>query len=231
MEKFISEGECVYCLETHKQATMSRHLAKHLLAIPATKSKSFHLNISAAEMFLHILIDGSFQLIDLDDFLRAIWLECCGHMSSFEIKGKQYHVDWSDMNADMGEKKSKKVASVFQKDMILKYQYDFGSTTELTIKVMQEYPIATSEGIKLLSRNNALQILCHVCGEKPAAKICMECIYEGQGMLCKTCATKHKKTCDYFEDMSMPVVNSPRMGVCAYDGGTIDTKRDKAWKG
>ncbi len=27
----------------------------------------------------------------------------------------------------------------------------------------------------------------------------------------------------------MPVINSPRIGVCAYEGDTIDTKRDGAF--
>ncbi len=31
-------------------------------------------------------------LADLDDFLRGIWLECCGHLSSFDIEGVTYTV-------------------------------------------------------------------------------------------------------------------------------------------
>jgi len=30
---------------------------------------------------------GSATLTKLDDYLRAIWLECCGHLSKFTIGG------------------------------------------------------------------------------------------------------------------------------------------------
>jgi len=30
---------------------------------------------------------GSATLAKLDDYLRAIWLECCGHLSKFTIGG------------------------------------------------------------------------------------------------------------------------------------------------
>jgi Plasmid pRiA4b ORF-3-like protein len=231
MEKLISEGNCVFCQETFNQSGMSRHLATHLSQLPATKHQSFHLNISAGEMFLHVQMDGSATLGQLDDFLRAIWLECCGHMSSFEVKGKKYDNNWDDMDTEIGESQAKKASQLFKKDMILDYQYDFGSTTQLSIKVMGEYPVATPKDIKLLSRNNPLKILCHVCNEKPAVQICSVCVYDGEGMLCKSCATKHKKKCDDFADYAaMKLVNSPRMGTCAYEGGTIDVARDGVWK-
>ena len=52
-------------------------------------------------------------------------------------------------------------------------------------------------------------------------------MYEGTGFFCDDCAEKHTKECEDFADYAeMPVVNSPRMGECAYDGGTIDTERD-----
>ena len=35
---------------------------------------------------------------------------------------------------------------------------------------------------------------------------------------------------DEFEYAGMPVVNSPRMGICGYEGGTIDTDRDGIYK-
>ena len=61
--------------------------------------------------------------------------------------------------------KSRKIKDAFYKELVLDYEYDFGSSTELTITVIDEYA-------------------------------------------------------------SMPVVNSPRMGVCAYEGGIIDKERD-----
>jgi len=32
-------------------------------------------------------------LTDLDGFLRDIWLECCGHLSAFDIGTVRYELD------------------------------------------------------------------------------------------------------------------------------------------
>ena len=37
--------------------------------------------------WLHLEVQGDVRLTVLDAFLRAIWLECCGHMSQFCIDG------------------------------------------------------------------------------------------------------------------------------------------------
>jgi hypothetical protein len=51
--------------------------------------------------------------------------------------------------------------------------------------------------------------------------------YEDDYLFCPKCAKKHAKECRDFEAYAaMPVVNFPRMGVCGYTGGTIDTERD-----
>jgi hypothetical protein len=42
---------------------------------------------------------------------------------------------------------------------------------------------------------------------------------------------KVEKTCADFEEFArMPVVHSPRMGVCGYTGGIIDAERDGPYK-
>lgn len=233
MAKLKSEGKCVYCNQMYAQAGMSRHLATHLKALEkanSTTKKAYHLKVTAAEMFLHLLVDAGLSFAELDDFLRAIWLECCGHMSSFEVKGKQYDYGWDVQ--EFGENQEQAVGKIFKEDMELKYQYDFGSTTQLDLKVMNEYHInAEQEGVELLSRNEPLEIGCDICGKKSAVVICSVCIHQGPSFFCKPCAKKHEKTCEDFADYAeMPVVNSPRMGVCAYEGGQIDTERDKAYK-
>ena len=231
MEKLKSEGKCIYCDKLFGKAGLSRHLSTHLAKLEKAASsnqKAFHLYIAANEMFLHVLVDGSTNLGKLDGFLRAIWLECCGHMSSFKVKGKHYESDWDV--TEFGEPKAKQAKKVFQKGMKLDYEYDFGSTTYLEIRVINEYQMRVPSGISLMSRNEPLPILCHICEKEPAVAICSVCIYEGDSMFCESCAKNHEKTCSDFEDYArMEVVNSPRMGVCAYDGGQIDTERDGVW--
>jgi hypothetical protein len=41
-------------------------------------------------------------LEELDDFLRGEWLECCGHLSDFEIGGTTYTVPRAYRNEPFG---------------------------------------------------------------------------------------------------------------------------------
>lgn len=232
MKELPSEGKCVYCEKKYSRSGISRHLATHLKKLEQEKKstkKAYHIKVSAGEMFLHLLAAHSTTFGQLNDFLRAIWLECCGHLSSFRVKEKQYYDDW-DSN-EFGEKMSWQLSKTLKKGIKLEYDYDFGSTTRLEISVITEYKINVPDYILLLSRNEPLPILCHECKKKPALNICSVCMYSGPSLFCKSCSKKHEKTCEDFEDYaSMPVVNSPRMGVCAYEGGEIDLERDGIWK-
>jgi len=96
----------------------------------------------------------------------------------------------------------------------LAYEYDFGSTTELLLTVVSEFESSMKKGkVEILARNEAPQIKCNNC-EKLATTICVDCIYDGTGWLCDDCAQGHG--CD--SEMFLPVVNSPRTGVCGYEG-------------
>lgn len=71
------------------------------------KQKLYHLQIQDAwssAFWLHIEVNGTASLQDLDEYLRAIWLECCGHLSQFSV-GK----GWRD-EVPM----SRKIEHVFQ---------------------------------------------------------------------------------------------------------------------
>ncbi|HET7117307.1 MAG TPA: hypothetical protein VFI29_12490 [Hanamia sp.] len=259
MDDILSEGECLYCNEKFPQASIFRHLQKHL----AEKSKenkpgkSFLLKVgtnpkwSKSLYFLALWIDGDALIDDIDYFLRGIWLECCGHMSAFtNPKNKHKGGGWNFMESqellmknkiDEYEKmmedengeiaKFRKAKEVLSKGMKIDYEYDFGSTTDLQLAILQEYPVKADKEIVLLSRNEPLEIRCDLCKKEPAEVLCMACAYDDESYFCKKCAKKHAKTCDDFDDYSsMPVVNSPRVGVCGYTGGRIDKKRDGVWK-
>lgn len=120
---------------------------------------------------------------------------------------------------------------VYQKGLTFDYEYDFGSTTYLQMKFVNEYVLPKQrKAITLVSRNEPLPIFCQICKTEPAKYICEIHMYNG-GFFCKKCSKKHAKECEDFEDYAkMPVVNSPRMGTCAYDGGSIDKKRDGVYK-
>ncbi|MBL7814257.1 MAG: hypothetical protein JNL70_04550 [Saprospiraceae bacterium] len=91
-EKLVSEGKCAYCTQTVKKSSISKHLDGHLQTLATQKpsrERAFHVQVEADKYFLNLLIDADAPLNYLDDFLRAIWLECCGHMSSFNERGKK----------------------------------------------------------------------------------------------------------------------------------------------
>ena len=154
------------------------------------------------------------KLNKLDDFLREIWLECCGHLSAFRIDGRSYAVvsmdgfDERNMNHAMEK--------VLYPDIKFYHEYDFGTTTELTLRVLVEEEFkAPANGIKLLARNTPPEFFCMNC-PSPATQLCVKCSWEGdgQGLLCGKCVAKHE--CD--EEMFLPMVNSPRVGMCGYQG-------------
>lgn len=87
-------GECLFCQEHFAKKGINRHLQKHLKekSLSRKSGRSFLLKIgsnpsywSKASYFLSLWIDGNTSMGDLDSFLRHIWLDCCGHMSSFTV--------------------------------------------------------------------------------------------------------------------------------------------------
>ena len=100
--------------------------------------------------------------------------------------------------------------------MELIYQYDFGSTTELCIKTIDIYhgTIEGNKKIQILARNAQPLIPCDECNNNLAVQICTECQGDGGGWLCEVCSQNH----ECGDEMFLPVVNSPRTGVCGYTG-------------
>jgi hypothetical protein len=108
-----------------------------------------------------------------------------------------------------------RLSRVLELGLKFSYEYDYGSTTELTLKVVARRDQRTPRGaVQLLARNVAPQVTCQRCTAQLATHICTECAWSGTGWLCEACAEAHK--CG--TEMCLPVVNSPRAGVCAYTG-------------
>ncbi|MBM4135380.1 MAG: plasmid pRiA4b ORF-3 family protein [Nitrospira sp.] len=225
MTKQMSNGKCSFCNATFSKAAMTKHLksCKQRKAAPETslekrklqKTKSLHFVVEGRDLpeyWMHLSVPANVTLEALDGFLRDIWLECCGHLSAFTIEGTRYSI--SPMR-EYGER-SMKVAlgDVLGYGMKFYHEYDFGTTTELTLRVVSELEgEVKSKSIQLLARNDPPLIACESCG-KIATQVCAECIWSGKGWLCDKCSHKH----ECGEDMLLPVVNSPRVGMCGYTG-------------
>lgn len=201
-------GECDLCGHQAANSAMARHV---LECAPAHEPKGKRgpitlLRVEGAEdprYWLYVEASAEATLEKVDSLLRHLWLECCGHMSVFRV-GKT--------EPDKGSKVGKVLRS---ERLRFSYEYDFGSTTALEGQVVgtrNGSPPRT--GARLLARNNPIAWSCEKC-PTPATVVCPFCIYEGGAFFCEAHAGKHKHA---KEEVYLPVVNSPRMGVCGYTG-------------
>ncbi len=215
-----SQGKCAFCGKQMTKGGLARYLSacsqrQGAIRIadhkPGKAQQLYHLQVQDAwkhDFWLHLEMNGRAILDDLDHYLRAIWLECCDHLSQFSVGG------WS------GEEIPKKTRAtqVFKPGLELTHIYDFGTSSETLIKVVGERegkPLIVHP-ITLMARNNAPEAYCVEC-KQPASWLCLECMYERDepGTLCDQHAEAHPHT-DYGEPI--PWVNSPRLGMCGYDG-------------
>ncbi len=213
MEYHVPKSVCLLCKSEFTEKGMGRHLSA-CLKKPSPKTKNSLTkkycflsvrDVFNRDYFLFLLVAQSATLEDLDEYLRKIWLECCGHMSSFSYGRWKEELPMTTP-----------IRQICARGGTLTYMYDFGSTTELHVKIFREITssIKISEDIILLSRNAESVIPCDVCGKYPAKYICTECQWDDNGWLCEKCASTH----ECGDEMLLPVVNSPRAGVCAYTG-------------
>lgn len=258
-----TKGFCKYCGKEYTRSGMLRHLE-------ACKSRKIKLESETKKRrcrYFQIVITGKYvrdywliveasedtTLKELDQFIRDIWVECCGHLSAFTIRGIEYEscpdagMFWGTPSKNMNYR-LKDVVGVG--DSVL-YEYDFGSTTELILKIhsCREGQKKNSE-IVILSRNNPLKILCSNCKEREAKWVASEAYYGEKPFWCEQCLKARyyeegEEECEEEEyeeeecegeeceeeeyeeneyesilESYLPVCNSPRMGICGYEGST-----------
>ena len=215
-----SKGKCAYCEQEITKNVVAKHLSacpKHQAIIEKAERKKvgsetlYHLRVQDAwqnEFWLDLEMRGSATLKDLDNYLLAIWLECCGHMSQFSVGG------WRGEEISM----KRRAEEVFQPGIELTHIYDFGTSSETLIKVVEtrKGKPTTPRPIALMARNLMPEAKCIEC-KQLAAWLCMECLIEEEvlGTLCDEHAKTHPHD-NYGEPIGL--VNSPRLGMCGYDG-------------
>ncbi|GHV37001.1 hypothetical protein FACS1894187_12700 [Synergistales bacterium] len=190
-----SNGNCFICGKTAGKTAIKNHVSKehnsgdepcYLIKAEGAYDKDMWL-------FFTVALDASMSAVD--NFLRQIWCECCGHMSAFRVGGREFG-------------KARKIETLQGGDSLM-YEYDFGSTTEIVISVVGEISRPKQkEKVQLLARNAPPQELCERCGASATVINAWE-----NERLCDKCAEE-------IEDDAalLPLVNSPRCGECAYDG-------------
>jgi hypothetical protein len=215
-DKLPTKEICLNCKKSFLKSGLIKHLKSCVLSILINnKTPSYLLNIYNGELFwIKVLINGDTTFDILDSFLRDLWLECCGHLSHFKIKGEYYTN--SHPYLENGEKTmSYKIKTLLSKGLTFSYTYDFGTSTDLTLEVKERFDKGIKQDLKLLARNRKLEIQCWICNNNLVTTVCSECFFMSEDFLfCDKCKTKHD--CD--EEMYLKFVNSPRTGFCAYEG-------------
>ena len=142
-------------------------------------------------MMLAVRADTSLR--QLDQFLRDLWLECCGHMSYFEIGGTRYGARVRSsggtrlVGADMAEPDERHMMSTVKEKVRRgerfrhEYDYDYDYSTSLDLECVAVLPAPydhlpdlidppepaeghTDDFITILARNLPLES-CFTCGE------------------------------------------------------------------
>ena len=195
------KGPCYLCGREMAKGYMGRHLlAEHYTEGGDQQCCLLKIEDEDSNYWLFVDIPISSSLSTLDSFLRAVWLECCGHLSAFmPVRSTEEISMW------------KKIGS-FEPGTVLQYEYDFGSTTTLFITFVQEVLREKQRpAVRVMARNAPYEFECDKCG-KPATLI--DVSEWPAVMYCDKCADKYVGDDGYL----LPVVNSPRMGVCGYCG-------------
>lgn len=204
-----SPGICQLCGHRTAKSAITRHLAACLQEhdgdgpVGPTVQIKFE---SAGQPYHWLVLEARSDatLGQVDELLRTVWLECCGHLSAFRV------------NRDELGMHSKVGAAFRRKGMRFQYEYDFGSTTALTGSVLGTRPGRCGRSTtRLLARNEPISWKCDEC-EDTATVVCPLCLYSEPALFCDAHAGHHACAQD---EVFLPVVNSPRMGICAYTGG------------
>lgn len=166
------EGQCYICNETYSKSGIFKHLKKctddYFLQGVTNEYERKNLYLIHVidrynpSYFMYILVDMRATLSLLDDFLRGIWLECCGHLSEFRINGERYSVTLDDDLMGIGFNRNYdmevSLEETLYKGLSFGYTYDFGSSTELVLTVKECYHNSPmKDTVHIIARNNSIK--------------------------------------------------------------------------
>jgi hypothetical protein len=232
-----SSGTCLLCKTTVGRIAMPRHTQECLKKSdwPESGGPSYIIRVEGfhSKMFwLLVLARHDAELSDLDSLLRDVWVECCEHLSAFNIYGRRFssYSDYDDFKEDGESGLSIPLDEVIGPDSSFTYEYDFGSTTKLKLSVVGISPVVPKSGsLCLIARNNRPKIPCYFCKEKGEYLVTNWPDNPYQIIICRDCTKK--KVNDLESEFVMVFPNSPRAGVCGYMEEPISAIRwyPKGW--
>jgi hypothetical protein len=217
--------------ESQLLAEMGQELISQLsVAFPEGLAKA-PVNAIAAKITDMMLETGN---VSPADIASPEWQEEVGAIAKLIQSGMfalalEMYSDNGEQDMDVRLRKVLQVGTKFS------HTYDFGSSTYLSLKVIGEREGAMTnvneddDGIvQIMSINEQPVIPCRECG-KPATRIIPGYYSAWDSALCDTCKPKRDEEEFVSEESFLPVVNSPRVGVCGYTGGEDMWVVDDEW--
>ncbi len=213
MKKLSTKGICAYCkneIPKNSRSILAHYSKCKGRIIHKTYSHTKHMVLLIEDKYnsgywLVIVAKSILPMKKIDTFIKDIWVECCGHVSSF-AKGS--------LKIGMNQK----LNQVFKKENKIEYIYDYGSSTEISISLLHEIGDEDEKDVQIIFRNKDMEFQCSYCDNK-AIVICRFCEFDKEkGFLCESCY--EKDNCVKFEgrEVLLPIINSPRSGKCCYRG-------------
>ena len=215
-------GRCFHCGQTLAQEAMAEHVRACCLAGSPADALLLHIRDAyfPQTFWIFALAPADLTLAALDDFLRRLWVDCCGHYSQFAIGETVYarRPNGSLVEQIMDAQAHRQpmtppLGEVLTPSQTITYAYDDAWPTELHITPLAACRTEDQAEIHLLARNYKPTTACRVCGQ-PAAWL-----YTNTWPLQPYCDAHAREHPDWQQpDAFLPYVNSPRVGLCRYRG-------------
>ncbi len=216
------EGVCILCGDVLSAEDMKAHISVCIQnESDADGEENLLLRISDvddADYWMYAFLKKDASLAQLDNFLRDVWVDCCGHMSVFTVGGEEYYS--SNAREMGGHSMNARVFKGMACGTEMLYEYDFGTPTRLKIELVDEYKAKKRQRKALqLARNIQPKYTCVSCGRR--AELVESRMGESISEMayCEVCASEkaQREGC-----MMLPILNSPRCGVCGYGAWMLD---------
>ena len=230
-------GGCRFCGQNVTAAGVARHVSScraRKSTAPAGRWPSLavpdetwhHLKVTSGdypEYWLDVLAAPEAGLVDLDNFLRAVWTEGGDHLSAFTIRGREY-MTAAFLQHEPGAPEVEDAALAdLGAPKRMRWRFDFGTTMAVDISYLQPVTHAADDAaIVLAARNHPPRYRC-ACGHD-AIIVCSECLTVDptEAYLCERCAADHR--CGW--EMLSPLANTPRCGTPGFSHAEFDRLGD-----
>jgi hypothetical protein len=108
-----------------------------------------------------------------------MWFECYGHLGSFTINNRTFKSQIDELIKYIYAMRMN-LNKILQTGMSFEYIYDYGNSTQLTIRVISFIPFIINKKeklIKISTRNNEIQFKCIKCKKKKKQQRYIQFVY------------------------------------------------------